>query len=106
MTESSMGDETETNREINMKYEGLCENCGVIEFDEHPEGEFGPECPACTSVLRVVQEIDAEKVTDGALSAEELAEARETLELLDAEFETADAPKQSEMVKEAVHVRF
>ena len=89
-----------------MKYEGVCDHCGVIEFDEHPEGEFGPECPGCSSVLRVVQEVEAEDVTDDALDADTLAEAREGLAMMDSEFETADEPRQSQMVREAVDAGF
>ncbi|MDQ2054307.1 hypothetical protein [Halobellus sp. H-GB7] len=86
------------------KFEGVCDHCGPIEFDEQPEGEFGPTCPGCGDVLRVVSEVEPDNVRESAALADELRKARETLEMLDDEFEHADHARKSEMVKEAANV--
>jgi len=85
-------------------YEGQCDNCGVIDFEnEHPDGDFGPECPGCGAVLQAVVELDdPENIREDAIDSDSLEEAHETLSMLDAEFDPADEAKKSEMVLEQV----
>ncbi len=101
------GEEQHDNQQTDQSkpmYEGQCENCGVIDFgNDHPDGDYGPECPGCGAVLRAVVEVDdPEDMREDVIDADSLEEAHETLSMLDAEFDPADAARKSEMILEQV----
>lgn len=81
-----------------VKYRGVCDYCGPIKFDEHPEGEFGPECPGCAEVLRLVSEFPVDYEFPDAVDADQLEEAHEMLTMLD-DIENDDPATVSEKVR-------
>ena len=103
MSETLSGEEQRDNQQTDQSkpmYEARCDNCGIIDCgNEHPTGDFAPECPGCGAVLRTVVELDdPADMRDEAISADDLEKARETVSMLDERWCQADHSQKSEMV--------
>jgi len=80
------------------QYEGVCDHCGVIEFDEKPVGK----CPACKSDLRLIQEVNKNELCKKSTHATKLEHTRQKVESIYNGFTNSPYSMRSSLVMEKV----